>query len=447
MENAVLRTIQAQQLISKGDGVVVGLSGGADSSALLVVLRNLQSTLECQLHAVHVNHQLRGEEALRDQKFAEQLCQQLGISFEVVSIDVSAVAASKGISFEMAGREVRYEAFENARQRLGYHKIAVAHHQGDQSETFMLRLIRGTGLTGLRGIRYKRDEQVIRPLLDQSRQAIEAYCQRMSIDILTDSTNLEAAYGRNFIRLKLIPDIDAFFGGDVSARLAQTATLLAEDADYLDEMAEAAFRDLVRLSESELKLDTEAFRGLHKAIQTRVIRQMFDKISGNAMNFSTSHVHQILQMMDSQERRQFVYQGVHFEKSQGILRVGTIKEDVKQPKPKLIIETVIDSTEIGNKKDKCAIYLDADALSGELYLRHRQPKDSFIPSGMKGRKKLQDYFVDAKVPAAMRDSIWLLCDDSNILWVCGYRQSETARVTEHTSNIIRVTLSEVVTHL
>lgn len=447
MENSVLRTIQAHHLISKGDGVVVGLSGGADSSALLVVLKNLMPHLDLKLHAVHINHQLRGEEALRDQQFSESLCLKLGVSFEVVSADVSAIAESKGISFEMAGREVRYEAFENARVRLGYQKIAVAHHQGDQSETFMLRLIRGTGLTGLRGIQYRRGTYVIRPLLNESREAIENYCKKMSIDILTDSTNLETAYGRNYVRLKLFPDINDFFGGDVSARLAQTASLLAEDADYLDEMAETAFRNLVRLSENESSIPLEALTKEHKAIQSRLIRLLFEKARGNAMNFSASHVSQILSMLVSEERKSFTFQGVSFDKSQGVLWVRGESNLKTAPMPEIYVETVVDRSKIGNIKDKNTIYLDAEKIAGDLYLRHRQAGDYFIPSGMQGRKKLQDFFVDAKIPAIWREEVWLLCDDCGILWVCGYRQSETARVTEHTRNIIRVTLSEVVTHL
>lgn len=447
MENSVLRTIQAHDLMTKGDGVVVGLSGGADSSALLVVLKNLEPQLDCKLHAVHVNHQLRGDEALRDQLYAQKLCQQLGVSFEVVTCDVEAVAKARGISFEMAGRDVRYEAFETARQRLGYDKIALAHHQGDQSETFMLRLIRGTGLSGLRGIAYKRDGHIIRPLLDQSRADIEAYCQKMNIDILMDSTNLETAYGRNFVRLKLFKEIDAFFGGTVSKRLAQTADLLAEDADYLDEIAETAFRDLVRLSEAEYQLDLVAFQKLHGALKSRLIRLLFTKVKGNAMNLSTAHVRQILNMLQSEERKTFLLQGVTFDKSQGNLSVKAASGLVQQSKLEISVETVVDRSEIGHIKDKSTIYLDADAIVGSLYLRHRQAGDYFVPSGMTGRKKLQDYLVDAKIPAQSRDAIWLLCDDARILWVVGHRQSETARVTADTRNIIRVTLSEVVTHL
>lgn len=447
MENSVLRTIQAHDLMTKGDGVVVGLSGGADSSALLAVLKNLEPQLGLRLHAVHVNHQLRGDEALRDQHFSEQLCQRLGVSFEVVSCDVSAVAKARGISFEMAGRDVRYEAFEAARQRLGFEKIALAHHQGDQSETFMLRLIRGTGLTGLKGIAYKRDGHIVRPLLDQSRADIEAYCQRIGIAILTDSTNLEAAYGRNFVRLKLFTEINGFFGGDVSQRLAQTAALLAEDADYLDEMAEAAFRDLVRWSDAVYRLDLAAFEKLHGALQSRLIRLLYLRVKGDAMNLSAAHVRQILSMLQSEERKTFTLQGVTFEKSQGRLSVKGIRESTGLPMPEISVETVVDRSKMGHIKDKSTIYLDADAISGSLYLRHRQAGDYFVPSGMTGKKKLQDFLVDAKIPAQSRDGLWLLCDETHILWVVGYRQSETARVTADTRNIISVTLSEVVTHL
>lgn len=450
MEKSVLRTIQAHQMIQAGEGVVVGLSGGADSSALLVVLKKLSATLDIKLHAVHVNHGLRGEEALRDQAFAEALCKRLGVSFEVVSVNVAQLAKDQGLSFETAGRLVRYDTFEQVRQRLMFHKIAVAHHRGDQSETLMFRLIRGTGLSGLRGMRYVRDRYVIRPLLDQTRQQIEAYCRQEALDIMVDSTNLEADYGRNFIRLKLFPQIDAFFGGDIADRLSQTAELLAQDADYLDSLAMAQYQSLVKMTTAGAEVSAKALGEQPFSIASRVIRLLYQSLSGTCYDLANSHVQQILALTQVGGHRQFSLKGLAFESSQGLISVKVIEPlvmDQEAVPPSFETEWVINPNNLGIKPNENTVYLDADCIQGALYLRHRRPGDKFVPSGMTGRKKLQDFFTDAKIPAHLRDQVWLLCDEVSILWVCGYRQSEAARVTQNTSRILRVTLTEVVTHL
>ena len=449
MENAVKRTIQKHQLLYKGDGVIIGLSGGADSSALLVVLKKLSGELNLKLAAIHVNHQLRGEEALRDQIFAEKLCHRLEIPFKVVSVDVGNVAKTKGISFEMAGRDVRYEAFEAYRQALGYEKIAVAHHLNDQAETVLQRLIRGSGLEGLAGMRSRRDEVVIRPLLYVSRADIEAYCQSEQIEILVDHTNLETEYSRNFVRLELIPQIDQRFQTKVSETIARTADLLAQDADYFEMQVEDLWSGLVKYEVGELLVSTEALLKLHPALQGRVIRRLFKEINGQTTDLSHVHVAQILRICSGRAMKCFVYRRVSFTACGGLLRTTLVNEDLplapeNEKMPTIVIETVTDLKNMGMKAEENAIYVNAASIQGELSLRHRQSGDRFRPWGMKGHKKLKDFFVDLKIPREDRDQIWLLCDEEKILWVCGWRQSEDTRVTELTNQILKLSLSEVV---
>lgn len=449
MENAVKRTIQKHQLLCKGDGVIIGLSGGADSSALLVVLKKLSGELNLKLAAIHVNHQLRGEEALRDQIFAEKLCHRLEIPFKVVSVDVGNVAKTKGISFEMAGRDVRYEAFEAYRQALGYEKIAVAHHLNDQAETVLQRLIRGSGLEGLAGMRPRRDEVVIRPLLYVSRADIEAYCQSEQIEILVDHTNLETEYSRNFVRLELIPQIDQRFQTKVSETISRTADLLAQDADYFEIQVEDLWSGLVKYEVGELLVSTEALLKLHPALQGRVIRRLFKEINGQTTDLSHVHVAQILRICSGRAMKCFVYRRVSFTACGGLLRTTLVNEDLplapeNEKMPNIVIETVTDLKNMGMKAEENAIYVNVASIQGELSLRHRQSGDRFRPWGMKGHKKLKDFFVDLKIPREDRDQIWLLCDEEKILWVCGWRQSEDTRVTELTNQILKLSLSEVV---
>lgn len=449
MEDAVKQTIETHQLLDKGDGVIVGLSGGADSSALLVVLKKLSAQLDLKLAAIHVNHQLRGEEALRDQYFSEQLCKRLEIPIKVVNLDVSALAKEKGISFELAGREVRYDAFETYRLELGYQKIAVAHHLNDQAETVLQRLIRGSGLEGLAGMRPRRDSVIIRPLLYVSRSDIEAFCQSEKIEIMVDHTNLETEYSRNFIRLRLIPQIDQRFQTSVSETISRTAALLAQDADFFEIQVDALWRDLVIQESGTYQMKCSELMGLHPALQGRLIRRLFKAISGQTTDLSHVHVSQILRICSGNEEKCFVYKYVAFTACGGLLRTTMTGQErtcqhKNENKPNIVIETVTDLRNMGIKKEEMAIYVDASAIKGQLSLRHRQSGDRFKPWGMMGHKKLKDFFVDLKVPREERDQIWLLCDEEKILWVCGWRQSEDTRVTELTNQILKVSLSEVV---
>lgn len=449
MEETVKQTIEKHHLIQKGDGVIVGLSGGADSSALLVVLKSLQEAYNLRLAAVHVNHQLRGEEALRDQHFSQRLCECLDIPFKVVSVDVEAYSKKMGLSFELAGREVRYQAFEDYRKTLGFDKIAVAHHKGDQAETLMLRLIRGTGLEGLSGIRPQRDQTIIRPLLYVSRGEIEAYCQSKGIDILVDHTNLETEYNRNFIRLRLLPLIEERFSVDLTETLSKMATLLAQDSDYFKEEVDRLWLEKVSPCPGGYEIELDVVSNLHPALSSRMIRRLFKEVRGSLTDLSLEHVSQIQNMSLSKTRKEFVYKSVTFTACGGLLRTTTKapltdEEPSAKTCPQIIVEEVVDLENMGIKKNNLAIFVDASTLKGSLSLRHRQPKDQFQPWGMKGHKKLQDFLVDQKVPREIRDQIWLLCDEEKILWVYGYRQSESTRVTENTRQILKLSLSEVV---
>lgn len=452
MEKIVQKTIEKHGLLTPGDGVVVGLSGGADSTALLLILAELSSVLRLRLHAVHINHMFRGDEALRDEQFSVDLCKRLGIPITAYRIDVARLAQARGISFETAGREVRYEHFEKQRTALGFEKIAVAHHQDDQAETLFLRLIRGSGLEGLAGIRPSRIDSsgatIIRPLLYCSRRQIEAYCEEKGVQPMVDHTNADTAYSRNFIRNEVIPKIDQHFGVTLNQQLGKTAAMLAEDSDYIQTQVDLLWEAQAKPIQGGWQLPKSAVLGAHGAIKSRLIRKLYQSAAGNLKDLQLAHVEQIVDMMASEQRKVFVFRGVCFLSEQNWLSAAFCGEDSRavaeaETPPVLIVEAVSRDTQL-NGSD-LTIYVDRDSLAGELTLRHRRPGDRFVPLGMKGHKKLKDFLIDEKIPFDQRDRIWLLCDEEKILWVCGIRQSEDCRVTKNTGQILRLSLSAVVT--
>lgn len=443
MIEIVKRTIQSRQLIQPGDGIVIGLSGGADSTALLAALCALRTEWDLKLHAVHVNHLFRGALADRDEAYAKALCLQFDVPFTSFRTDVAALAAAQGKSFELAGREVRYAHFESVRQTEAFQKIAVAHHLDDQGETVLMRLIRGSGLEGLTGIRPSRGGVIIRPLFDCSRQQIESYCAARGLEPMVDHTNADSAYNRNFIRNEIVPCIDKRFGGSLNRQLARTAELLAEDASFMAQAVEAAWQAQVRREKSGLVIDLASLHALHPAIGKRLVRQLFSEVSGNLIDLEQCHVQQIIALTDRNGCKQFCYRGVCFSAEHGCLTVKTAV--LAEAEPTLIITRVSQEEMQMSPASRTHIYVDETTVNGTLFWRHRQPGDKFVPMGMKGHKKLKDFFIDQKVPLDERDRIWLLCDAEKIIWVCGLRQNAETQVTKNTGQILKLSLSDVVT--
>lgn len=459
MERTALETIQQHSLIESGDGIVLGLSGGADSTALLLFLCAIRERYNLKIHGVHIHHGLRGDMADRDENFSRELCLSHGVSFHSERLNVSSIAQARGLSFEMAGREVRYEVFEKERLRLRYNKIAVAHHRDDQGETMLLRLIRGSGLDGLVGIRPSREGVIIRPLLMCSKSSIEAYCASKNIQPMEDHTNLDSAYSRNFLRNEIIPAIDQHFGGALNRQLSKTAAMLAEDGDFIQSAVEDLWDKGVESTPEGYRIRKDLLLSSHKALRGRLIRKLYAEVKGNLYDLEQNHVAQITELADTQGYKAFVFRGVRFYGEHEWLNVAAealcdTLDSVRLPK--LLIEALElsgESLELSDKthrdlpKSSEVIEVDAATIVGNLTIRHRQPGDTIIPFGMKGHKKIKDLLIDAKIPLKERDLIWLICDDEKVIWVYKIRQHEDTRVTKNTRQILRLSLSDVVTDI
>ena len=401
--------------------VLVGLSGGADSVALLSILTSLGYRCE----ACHCNFQLRGEESVRDRQFAREVAAEMGVPFREITFDTMSYASANKVSVEMACRELRYEWFEQQRREAGAAYVAVAHHRDDSIETMLLNLIRGTGITGLTGIQ-PLSGKVIRPLLSLSRAEIETYLFDSHLTYIVDSTNREPLYTRNKIRLQLLPLMQSI-NPSVYESLAHTA-------DYLREV-ESIYRVAVDDYRQQLLTSLRALPGA-RTLLFEIIREygfhssqlddIWASLDAPSGRFFDAPVYRLLK-----DRTDFVLYPHRSEKIVRLIEYGTLSVDY----PVKLTLTLHDAEgyQIPRRPDTACF--DAGLLPFPLLLRTWREGDKFRPFGMKGRQKLSDYFNNNKYTLSQKQSTWLLCAGEEIVWIVGERSSDCYKITPETRQI------------
>ena len=441
--NRIKEFISSNGLLDDGVHVIVGLSGGADSTALLKVLL----TLGYRCTAVHCNFHLRGAESDRDQQFVTELCKELGVELIIRNYDTLSYAKQKGISVEMAARELRYADFEFIMREHRAKAICIAHHRDDSVETVLLNLIRGTGIKGLTGIK-PRNGNIIRPLLCVSRQEIEDWLRETGRTYVTDSTNLETDYTRNKIRLKLLPmmrDINP----DADNAINDTAQHLQQSYQiYQDAIEKASRRVITKIDDDVFRIEIPQLRKLPS-----VQAFLFEKLA--PLGFNSSQIESIAASIDSQPGLQFYSQKYELLLGHNAFIAHPITEAQIQPiilgiKPDtsiqlpgggmLKIATAPAGTPIS--KDPNVATFDASLLhEGKIIIRKWIYGDWFIPFGMKGRKLLSDYFTDCKMDLNEREKQMVVIFNDDIIWVMGHRSDNRYRVTPHTTLQLIFTLT------
>ncbi|SHH42628.1 tRNA(Ile)-lysidine synthase [Caloranaerobacter azorensis DSM 13643] len=457
MKEKVIDTIIRNNLIEKGDNVVVGVSGGPDSMALLYVLREAKERIDFNLYIAHINHGVRGKEADEDEEYVRRVSNELRIPFYSIKVDMSKYAKENRLSEEEAGREIRYNFFRQVLSQLGNGKIAVAHNKNDQAETLVMRFIRGTGLDGLKGMDYKNGD-IIRPLLDVSRDEIEEYIKENNIEVRIDKTNFKPIYSRNKIRLELIPFIKENFNESFIDTIYRTSRLMAIDSDFLKKYALEKYEQMVyKETKDKIIIDREEFSKQHDSIKSRILRMAIERLLGHIKGIEEKHIYDAINLIlkNSTGKRINLPKNIQISIGYGHFTVEKVdlKEKIVDYKYMIGIEstTQIDElkceiiTEILNvnevdvkKNNRFIKYFDYDKIYGNLYIRNRRPGDRFSPLGMKGKKKLKDFFIDLKIPRDMRDRIPLLVDDCNIIWVVGYRISEIYKIKPETKRVLKI---------
>ena len=443
MRQRVTDFIAQHDLLRAGSSVVAGVSGGADSVALLHTLWSLAPAMGLRLYAAHLNHGIRGAAADADEEFVRGLCEFYGVPLYRGHADVPSLAHSRGQTLEQAGRDARYGFLEEARRYFGADVIAVAHHMDDQAETLLLHLARGTGLRGLTGMRPKRG-RVIRPLLALRRSEIEAYLLQEGLAFCTDETNLLREGTRNRLRLDVLPYLAEYVNPAIVPSLSATAELLAQDEAYLCKEAAAA---LAKARRGEHAYDRAALLALPPALQSRAVRMALAE-AGAAQDIARIHVEQVSALLGARTGARLHLPGADAWVNYSLLHIGTWKKaeafelplaysgETSTPGGTFFAE----ETPVGSLvREPFTACFDADKLPAQgLCVRTRLPGDRFFPLNAPGRRKLKEFFIDKKVPREKRDMPLIACGQE-ILFVPGHCISDTVKVEEKTTRILCVT--------
>lgn len=424
------------------DKVIATVSGGADSMCLLSLLCEKQKYVDFDLICLHVNHNIRDEEAKRDEAFVRDFCEKNNIDFVCENVKALEYAKKTGKTVEQAGRELRYEAFEKVLKEKGANKIAVAHHKDDQAETILMHIFRGSSLKGARGMSNV-SGVIIRPLLDFSRQEIEEYVKNNNVPFIQDSTNNDINYRRNYIRKEVLPAIEKVYPNIINS-LCDFAKRCRIDDDYIESQIPS---NLLVEKEAEVKILT-AVAKMPLAISLRVIKKAFEKINVFA-DIEEKHLRQILELFILKSGTVISlpnglyaikeYDGVLISKKKTHEKLEetpfTLGETTFKGFGKIYALDITDkqSPEFGDGNH----YMDFAKIPFSAVWRTRKDGDLFTKFGT-GTKKLSDYFTDKKVPLRERDIIPVLAVGNKILAVSGMDISENVKITSSTEQIVKI---------
>lgn len=427
--------IYKYRLLNESEPVIVGLSGGADSVALLNILIRLGYTCI----AAHCNFHLRGEESGRDARFSEQIAEQNNIPFEKIDFNTSQYAGDNKLSVEMAARELRYRWFEEIRLKHNSQAIAVAHHRDDSMETFLLNVIRGTGIHGLTGI-HPKNGMVVRPLLCLSKEDILNWLEERQLPYIIDSTNLSDEYTRNYIRLNLLPVMERI-NPSVKETMARTVNYLSEAEVIYNSVIEQA-RINAFICPSDISIKTL----LSYPSPSTVLYELL-----KPYNFTPAVSDSVFLSLEGESGKEFYSSSHRLIKDRDTLQITslTCKEaegDTYYFTPgvedgQLPVEFHCESIAafgLQIEKDKSIAYFDADKLQYPLLLRRWRDGDWFIPFGMTGKKKISDYFSDNKFSLLRKENTWILCNGEDIIWIVGERADNRYRVSGLTKKVLAI---------
>ena len=454
MYNKVIETIKNFNMLNNGENIVVGLSGGADSCALTHILTRLSGKMDLHITAVHINHGIRGEEAERDERSAEEFCRRLNIEFIAYHCDIPSEAAKRGIGEEEAGRLVRYEKFYETAEKKNGAKTAVAHNMNDKAETLIMNLCRGAGMKGLAGIKPV-GGSIIRPLIFCTRDEIEKYCDDNNIEYCTDSTNLQNEYTRNKIRNILLPWLSENINPAAGMNMANASELLREEEEYLESKAQEQYKKLLKDSgDGFVSLNADGLASEHSVIRRRVLRIALRSLRPDMRDFGRKHIENAEDiLMGDTGRRISLPGGITVSKGYGLINIlydrekqGAFCYDIEPGKKYFIKETesyvllsLNEEKNIKNAVNICTKKIDYDKIKDKIQLRTRQTGD-FI-SIKNGRKKIKDIFIDDKIPSDKRDSYPLLVCGKSVI-IVGDRLGTDYYVGQDTKNILYIYIWE-----
>lgn len=458
--DAVRNTIRKYLMLSKNDYVLIGLSGGPDSVCLLKILDFLKSELSIGLAAAYIDHGLRPDEIINEKRICTDICKSLNIPLFIKSIDVITFKNQNGLNKHEAARQLRYNALQEIAHNIKANKIALGHNANDQAETMIMRLIRGSGPLGLSGIPPMRTQKIynykvdiIRPLIEIERSEIEKFLSKNNLSFATDSSNLGENYFRNRIRNFMMPFIKTV-NKDIVKTLCRTAEILRDEERYFELTVTKTLMKLIsRKDDNQIELFLGPLESMDKVILRRILRRAIDE-TRDLKGIGFIHIEEIIDLIKTGKSGDRIYlpHDIRAIKGYSTLIITSLKPSKINECPLnipgqtvlrdagIVIEASLsDINEIDDYGDgKRFAIVDLDKLQLPLIIRGRVSGDFFYPFGLGRRKKLQDFFVDEKIPRDERDKIPLLTSANNIVWVIGYRLDDRYKVDKNTRRVLKL---------
>ncbi|MCM1157399.1 MAG: tRNA lysidine(34) synthetase TilS [Bacteroidales bacterium] len=481
MVEKIRKTIREYQMLDAKDRVVMGISGGADSVALLLALCRLREEFSLWLAAVHVNHGIRGDAAKGDAEYVERLCRTYGVPFFLFEENIPEMAKKQGKSEEEMGREYRYQCFFRVLEEMHAGKLAVAHHMDDQAETVLFHLIRGTGLSGMRGM-LPVNGKVIRPLINCRKEELADWLRREQVPWREDATNREDICSRNRLRNRVFPELEK-----INAQTVAHVCRLAKEMQEYEQFFRQSVSDYVernavvegREGEFSVKINRKMLAGQPEVMCRGVIYELLALAAGKKRDFTEEHVQAVCALLAKQSGRKISlpcriealvsYENLIIRKClekreecwQEKIELNRLLAEAENGYPaeqKIVLPggaylgvqvlsaagqgekiAEIQKMSAGNFKNPYAKFFDCDTIKGTLYIRTPQPEDYLVINQQGGRKSLSRYFKDVKLPADKRKARMIVADGSEVLWVLGGRRSEKYRIQDDTRHVLMLT--------
>jgi tRNA(Ile)-lysidine synthase len=458
--NSFLKNIEQvlKGLIAPGDKVLAGVSGGADSIALLHILHWFSRIQNYSLVVAHINHMARGKDSDADADFVESVAEKLKLPFYLKKIDVGVERHQLKTSFQDAARKIRYQFFEETLLSIGANKVALGHSADDQIETILMNILRGTGLKGLTGIPQVRGN-IIRPFLEIHRKNLEIYLEENDISFRNDSSNSDKKYLRNRIRHELIPHLETYNPG-IKKCLQEMSGIAREEDSLLSQMIRDVYKKKSRSldgNEKTIFWEIDEFQSYPIALRQRLVREVFCRITGDMQAITAHHVQQVLNLFNCPKPGKTLniprgvtvtcsYDSVLFSKviagnyeNEPLVTPIAVPGSTELLKGNILMQTQIfaDKRDFSSLDSGRQAFLDLGETGLVIKARFFRAGDRFCPLGMTGNKKLKSFFIDRKVPRSMRSQIPILTNaNDDIIWVYGQRISHYYRVTDKTKKVL-----------
>ena len=445
----VWQMIEEKKLLVPGDYVLVGVSGGPDSVALLHLLWTYGKNKNIKLHIVHLNHQLRGKEADEETAYVQKLASQMDLPCSIFSVPVATFAQENGMSFEQAGHELRFRCFQQVAEKTGATKLALGHHSGDKVETMLLNLLRGCGPEGLTAMPMQ-EGWIIRPLLMVDKKQLVNYCEQQKLVYYQDATNEETDCLRNKIRLELLPLLEHEYNPQIKNHLLQLAEISQVEQETLEQATIRLWEEHGEMKTGQAVFPLDVFREQSQGMQRRLLRFIYTLLKGDNHGLSYRLIESMCHCANSDKgekqlnlagklvfRKSYHYIALQFvqagpEKNLSYSYNWSLVEDLLVGEKNYLFSCQVEESLVARTENCWTAVVDANCLPPNLVVRTRRAGDYLQLVGMTARKKLKDFLIDRKIPASERDSLPLIVAGEEIIWIPGYFLAESVRVTEKT---------------